>query len=119
MLPYARHSKPLARKLRNDQTNAEAALWHRLRRKQLRGAQFYRQKPLGPFIVDFYCPAACLVIEVDGAQHFTDVGVSSDAERDAYLAGMELTVLRFSNLDVLASMNDVLEEIARQIALRG
>lgn len=116
MLPYARHLKPLARKLRTDQTGAEATLWQRLRRKQLLGVQFYRQKPLGPFIVDFYCPIARLVVEVDGGQHFTAEGVVSDAERDACLGCMGLTVLRFSNLDVLAHMNDVLEEIARHVA---
>jgi very-short-patch-repair endonuclease len=106
MLPYARHLKPLARELRQNQTDAEAALWQKLRRKQIHGVQFYRQKPLGPFIADFFCPAARLVIEVDGGQHFTEEGASSDEERDAYLAAMELTVLRFSNHDVLANCSD-------------
>ena len=116
MLPYARHLKPLARELRKNQTDAEAALWKNLRRKQIHDAQFYRQKPLGPFVVDFFCPAARLVVEVDGGQHFTEEGAVSDAERDVYLAGMELTVLRFSNHDVLASLNDVLDEISRHVA---
>jgi very-short-patch-repair endonuclease len=119
MLPYARNLKPLARNLRANQTDAEQALWQKLRRKQINGAQFYRQKPLGQFIVDFYCPAARLVVEVDGGGHFTDEGAASDRERDAHLAGLELVVLRFSNLEVLANMNAVLEEIARHVAPRG
>ena len=118
MLPYAKNLKPIARKLRSNQTDAEASLWQKLRRKQVGGPQFYRQKPLGPFIVDFYCPAARIVVEVDGGQHYTDQGAASDQERDAYLGGLDLIVLRFSNLDVLKNMNAVLEEIARQIELR-
>ena len=118
MLPYAKNLKLIARKLRSNQTDAEAALWQKLRRKQISGVQFYRQKPLGPFIVDFHCPAARLVVEVDGGQHYTDQGAASDQERDAYLGGLDLVVLRFSNLDVLKNINAVIEEIARQVVLR-
>ena len=55
-------------------TDAEILLWHKLRRKQLFGLQFFRQKPLGNYIVDFYCPSARLVIEIDGGQHYTEEG---------------------------------------------
>ena len=60
--------KQHSRRLRTNKTDAEQALWYRIRRKQIQGVQFYRQKPLLAFIVDFYCPAAKLVIELDGGQ---------------------------------------------------
>jgi very-short-patch-repair endonuclease len=92
-------------------TDAEIALWEKLRRKQLYNLQFYRQKPLGQFIVDFYAPSARLVIEIDGGQHYTDEGVSRDSLRDAELSKMGLYVLRFSNLEVLGNMDGVIAEI--------
>jgi very-short-patch-repair endonuclease len=69
MLKYNPRLKAKARGLRSALTDAEQRLWNRLRRKQILGVQFYRQKPIGNYIVDFYAPAARLVIEVDGAQH--------------------------------------------------
>ena len=94
-------------------TDAEIALWTKLRRKQIFGLPFYRQKPLGNFIVDFYCPAARLVIEIDGGQHYTEQGRKHDSRRDEYLNDMGLFVLRFSNLDVLGNMDGVIAEIRR------
>ena len=72
MLPYGQNLKSPARELRSGMTDAEQLLWSRVRRKQILGIQFYRQKPIGPFIVDFHAPAAGLVFEVDGGQHFED-----------------------------------------------
>ena len=115
MLPYNRKLKPLSRGLRSRMTDAEIALWTRLRRKQLYNLQFYRQKPLANFIVDFYCPSARLVIEIDGGQHYTDEGVLSDSLRDAELSTMGLCVLRFSNLDVLGNLDGVIAEIVRYL----
>jgi len=91
--------------------DAEILLWSKLRRKQIYGLQFYRQKPLGNFIVDFYCPAARLVIEIDGGQHYTEEGKAQDSRRNAYLNDIGLSVLRFSNLDVLGNMDGVITEI--------
>jgi very-short-patch-repair endonuclease len=88
-------------------TDAEIALWVKLRRKQLHGLQFYRQKPLGNFIVDFYCPAARLVIEIDGGQHYQEHGRIRDGLRDGYLENLGIRVLRFSNRDVLKNMGGV------------
>jgi len=96
-------------------TDAEIALWSRLRRKQIYELQFYRQKPLGNFIVDYYCPSARLVIEIDGGQHYTEEGAAHDSERDAYLNSIGLSVLRFSNLDVLGNMDGVIAEIIRHL----
>jgi len=77
--------------------------------------QFYRQKPLGNFVVDFYCPSARLVIEIDGGQHYTEEGQRQDSKRDALLNDMGLSVLRFSNLDVLGNLDGVMAEIVRHL----
>jgi very-short-patch-repair endonuclease len=84
MLPYDSRLKSLGRKLRNEMTDSARKLWSRVRRKQLLGVSFYRQKPIGKYIVDFYAPKAALVIEVDGSQHFMEVCQFKDNERDQY-----------------------------------
>lgn len=99
-------------------TDAERRLWSNLRARQVLGLQFYRQKPIGSFIVDFYCAAAKLVIEVDGGQHFDDVNAASDRVRDAALAALGLTVLRFDNLQVLKETDAVLSIIHQHVATR-
>lgn len=111
MLPYAKRTKPIARILRLRMTEAEQRLWFRLRRKQLHGVQFYRQKPLGDYIVDFYAPAAGLVVEVDGSQHLEDAAMLADAQRTAVLRNMGLHVLRFDNRQVLLETDAVIERI--------
>ena len=118
MLFYNRRSKLFSRKLRTDMTDAEQLLWKYVRRKQVCNIQFYRQKPIGRYIVDFYTPAAKLVIEIDGGQHFFDEGLRKDYKRDAYLSALNLKVLRFDNWQVLKSVGDVLDEIQRQVELR-
>jgi very-short-patch-repair endonuclease len=118
MLEYNRNLKPPSRELRKNMTDAEQLLWSRLRGKQLLGSQFYRQKPIGPFIADFYCHAAALVIEVDGGQHYEVEHAKKDAERDKYLSDAGLLVLRFDNLQVLLETDDVLEEIFKMIEER-
>ena len=92
-------------------SDAERALWQRLRHKQLHGVQAYRQKPLGRWIVDFYLPAAHLVVEVDGGQHSTPGAMARDALRTAALARMGLRVLRFDNRQVLLETDAVVEQI--------
>ncbi|KAA0895107.1 endonuclease domain-containing protein [Oryzomonas rubra] len=111
MLPYGQNLNKPARALRSNMTDAEQLLWSHVRRKQILGIQFYRQKPIGPFIVDFYAPATGLVIEVDGSQHYEKQHRRRDEERDAALATLGLTVLRFDNLQVLTELNAVMEHI--------
>lgn len=111
MLPYRNDLKARARQLRNEMTDAERRLWWRLRGKQVLGVQFYRQKPIGDFIVDFYAPEANLVVEVDGGQHFEEGAERYDAERSAYLGEQGLRVLRFSNVEVLSTIDAVVDEI--------
>ncbi len=110
-LPYNKGLKSLARELRKNMTDAERFLWQKVRKKQLKGYPFYRQKIIGDFIVDFYCPAAKLAIELDGGQHFTEGGSVRDKRRDRYLEGLGLKVLRFSDRDVFNETEGVLERI--------
>ena len=110
---YNKNLKKASRDLRNNMTNAEKLLWSRLRNKQILGLQFYRQKPILNFIVDFYCPAANLVIECDGGQHYTEEGLEADRVRDETLAQLGLKVLRFDNRQVLGQIVDVVEVIYR------
>lgn len=111
MQPYNKKLKQPSRDLRNNMTDAEQLLWQRLRRKQILGLQFYRQKPILNFIVDFYCPAANLVIECDGGQHYTAEGLEADRARDQALAQLGLKVLRFDNGQVLGEIDVVVEQI--------
>ena len=74
-----------------------------------------RQKIFGSYIVDFYIASAKLVIELDGAQHYDEEGLLSDRERDSYLSGLGLRVLRFSNLDVNRNFAGVCEEILKAL----
>lgn len=110
--------KLLARTQRKNMTDAEQKLWYRVRRKQIHGAQFYRQKPLLNYIVDFYCASAKLVVEVDGAGHFEPVNLHLDQKRDHALMERGLLVLRFNNHQVLTQTDAVLEEICTQVGKR-
>ncbi|MCK7608302.1 endonuclease domain-containing protein [Acinetobacter portensis] len=113
MKPYNKNLKQASRDLRNNMTDAEKLLWSRLRNKQILGLQFYRQKPILNFIVDFYCPAVNLVIECDGSQHFTEDGLEADRVRDEALAQLGLKVLRFDNGQVMGQIDDVVEVVYR------
>jgi very-short-patch-repair endonuclease len=115
VLYYNKKLKFNARSLRTHSTDAENLLWSRLRRKQFCNIQFYRQKPIGNYIVDFYAPKALLVIEVDGGQHFDEGHMQQDQMRDAYLKNQNLKVLRFDNLQVLQSIDNVLEVIFNEL----
>lgn len=117
MEPYRKILKEPARALRTGMTDAEQMLWQRIRRKQIQNVQFYRQKPLLAFIVDFYCPAAKLVVELDGSQHFETGHQAKDRARDAALAGLGLRVLRFDDRQVLLETDAVLAAIDE--AVRG
>src|SRR4030042_2382902 len=111
MLSYNKSLKQISRNLRRNMTDAEMLLWSKLRGKQLRGGQFYRQKIIDNYIVDFYCPKSKLVIEIDGGQHYSAEGREKDKKRDDYITRAGITVLRFSDRDVLGQINAVLEKI--------
>ena len=99
-------------------TNSEKLLWSRLRGRQILDVQFYRQKPIGNYIVDFYAPQAKLVLEVDGSQHMDERHTRQDAQRDAYMEAQGLLVLRFDNLQVLRQIDAVMVAIFRTIQQR-
>lgn len=111
MLEYNPYLKHKARELRSAPTDSERALWSRLRRKQILGVQFYRQRPIGEYIADFYAPSIGLVIEVDGSQHYEPQHKSRDRVRDEFLRDNGLAVLRFTNLDVLGNLDGVVQSI--------
>ena len=113
MLLYNKSLKQLSRSLRRNMTDAEMLLWSKLRGKQFKGLQFYRQKIIGNYIADFYCPKSKLVIEVDGGQHYAIEGREKDMRRDEYMTRAGITVLRFSDREVLGQLDAVLEEIWR------
>jgi very-short-patch-repair endonuclease len=116
MVFHNKKNKNNSRLLRKNSTNAERLLWSRIRRKQIKNIQFYRQKPIGNYIVDFYAHTAKLVIEIDGGQHFEEDHMQRDKIRDTYLNTLNLTVLRFDNLQVLQSIDNVLEAIFNKIS---
>ena len=105
-----KHNKnivPAARMLRKNMTKEERHLWYDF----LRGypIRFSRQKILGRYIVDFYCAAAKLVVELDGSQHYEEKGLEQDAKRTKYLEGYGLTVVRIINHDVNKNFRGVCE----------
>jgi very-short-patch-repair endonuclease len=99
----------IARKLRRNQTDAERALWFRLRDRRLRGLKFRRQMPIDRYVADFCCEAAHLIIELDGGQHVERS--KEDGERTAALEAQGYLVLRFWNNDILRNLDGVVESI--------
>ena len=108
----SRESIGRGRSLRKDSTFPERLLWSRLRGRQLGQLKFRRQHPVGPFIVDFYCHEARLIIELDGVSH--DGRAKEDEERSAYLRREGVRVFRVTNDDVLKDMEAVLLGILRE-----
>jgi very-short-patch-repair endonuclease len=105
-----------ARSLRRNSTDAEQLVWNALRAHRLNGASFRRQTPIGPYVADFVCHAAGLVVELDGGQHFEPANMKRDTRRDAFLASKGYRVLRFNNHDVMTNKEGVLETIATALA---
>jgi very-short-patch-repair endonuclease len=103
---------PIARKLRRDATAVESKLWKRLRSRQIEGAKFRRQFPIGPYIADFACIDLKLIIELDGGQHADS---PTDAQRMECLETNGYTVIRFWNSEVIENLEGVLEAIRREI----
>jgi len=114
VLNYNQQDKPQARTLRKTMTEAERVLWSRWRRKQIQNVQFYRQKCIGDFIVDFYAPKVQLVIEVDGSQHFETPNQIKDEQREVFLNREGLQVIRFHHGQVLQEIESVMEVISQQ-----
>ena len=107
--------RPFSQKLRREMTKEERRLWYDF----LRGLPLTvnRQKVIGPYIVDFYCAKAKLIIELDGTQHYEDDGKQADQKRDSYLNSLGLRVLRYSNYDVNQHFSDVCEDILNALSI--
>ena len=101
-----------ARNLRKASTPAERMVWSMLRAGRFRGLKFRQQHRLGPFIVDFYCPGLSLAIELDGEQHFSDLGKMSDEARTQMLKDHGIRLIRFQNAAVLVNPGIVLDAIS-------
>ncbi|MEI7802984.1 MAG: DUF559 domain-containing protein [Bacteroidota bacterium] len=110
---YNKKLKALARELRNKSTLSEVLLWNELKRSKMRGYDFHRQKPVGNFIVDFYCFELRLIIEIDGASHIDKV--EYDSERQKYLESVGFYVMRFDDREPKTDMVNVLRAIGGYI----
>ncbi|HET6148299.1 MAG TPA: endonuclease domain-containing protein [Polyangia bacterium] len=107
------------RELRTNTTDSETILWRHLRAHRFAGFKFRRQHPVGPYILDFYCRARLLAIEVDGGQHFTPEALEYDARRTSYLVACGITALRFQNDWVLSHLDAVLSVVADALGVGG
>jgi very-short-patch-repair endonuclease len=113
-LPYEKRLTPLARANRKAPTPAENLLWQKvLRSRQFHGYKFHRQKPIGPYVVDFYCAELKLAIEIDGDSHAEQPDY--DAQRTAFLESRGLRVLRYANRDILKNLPGVYEHLQTQL----
>jgi len=114
-LKYNSNLKLLGRRLRDNLTDAEKLLWRKIRKKQIGNLQFYRQRPIGSYIADFYCDKAKLIIEIDGGQHYEKENILKDRTRDEYFRKIGLRVVRFTNLDILKNIDNVVESVYQKI----
>jgi len=103
--------KEAARDLRVNMTDTEKLIWAKIRGKKLFGVQFYRQKVLGPYIVDFYGPAVNMVIELDGIHHLKKENREQDQLRDGSLRELGMHIFRFSNSQVINHLPEVVASI--------
>jgi len=107
--------KDRRRELRRNQTEAEKIFWAHVRNRQFHGMKFFRQYSFGPYIVDFYCPALKVVVELDGGHHNQDDNRVYDAARSEFLHAHGIKVLRFWNHDVLLDMQSVLAKVEERV----
>jgi very-short-patch-repair endonuclease len=117
-LPYNKNLTTLARQNRSNPTPAESKIWREiLRIRQFANYKFLRQKPLGGYIVDFYCSELRLVIEIDGNSHAEQL--EYDAERTRFLNAIGLQVVRYTNDEVLHNIEGVYDDLSRQLLLQA
>lgn len=115
MLPYNKNLKTFGRNLRKNLTSAEKLLWDKVRKKQILGVQFYRQKPIYNYIADFYAPSVNLIIELDGQHHEINENKLNDKVRDTTLSQLNLTILRLNNQQIHFNIENVVEYILNHI----
>jgi very-short-patch-repair endonuclease len=110
-------SRTHAKRLRKEMTKAEIILWGKLRQLNLRGFKFRRQHPIGPYIADFVHIRGRLVIEIDGATHWTAERAAHDRRRDAFLDAEGWNVLRIADKAVYEDLSGVVDDIIRRLPL--
>jgi len=103
--------RAVAKKLRANTTPHERALWRALKELPVEGTHFRRQAPIGAYVVDFFCPAKRLIVELDGGHHNDDETTIRDRERQTWLEQEGYRVIRFWNSDITGDLNAVLERI--------
>ena len=108
-----------ARGLRRNMTEAERRFWSIVRCRRIKGLKFRRQQPIGPFVVDFICVDAGLIVELDGAHHHDEEQFWHDYRRTAFLKALGYEVMRFANVDVLKYPLQVAEQIAERVGRAG
>ena len=108
-IPYKSKLIPLAKELRRNSTKYENRLWYDFLRNY--PVRFQRQKAIDRFILDFYCIEAKLIVELDGSQHYEELGIITDIERTAILEEKGLMVLRYSNLEIQREFDGVCQQI--------
>jgi very-short-patch-repair endonuclease len=116
IIPYNPKLKEFARKLRNNSTFTEIMVWNYLKKKQLRGYDFDRQRPIDNFIVDFYCKDLQLAIEIDGESHHGNP--ERDKKKDKRLEELGITVLRFDDMEVVHQLDKVIDKIEKWIVYK-
>ena len=107
-----RTEKEKRRWLRSNAPTAETVLWSKLRKKHIHGYKFRRQYSVGPYVIDFYCPALKLAVEIHGDSHFLADADTQDKQRQDYIESFGIQFLRFTNEQVYRNLDDVLETIA-------
>ena len=107
--------KTRRQELRSTMTPAEIKLWQAIKHRQLNGLKFRRQHSIGRYIVDFYCPSAKLVVELDGAAHDSESAWRYDEQRTALISSLGLTILRFENRVIMENLDGVLSLITEHV----
>ena len=107
--------KEKRRVLRQNATKAEQFVWHRLRSRQVENCKFRRQYSVDKYVLDFYGPEVKLAIELDGASHDSDEAIAADQVRQDEIAALGIRFLRFTNQEVYAHLDAVIERIAEMV----
>ena len=113
IIPYNPKLKLIARKLRNNSTKSEVLMWNYLKGKQIRECDFHRQKPIGNFIVDFYCSELLLAIEIDGESHYGNE--EKDLKRQKEIEKHGVRFLRFDESEIYYQLDNVIKTIEKWI----
>ena len=108
---YDSRLKQLARNLRNNSTLSEVLFWNEVKGKRINGFQFLRQKPIGNFIIDFYCPKLRLAIEIDGDSHGFDEAIQRDKFKEKYLSKLGIHLIRYDDNELKSNIQGTIDHL--------